>query len=595
MESPEHPVQQGSQNHLSVISDAIGVTEGVPDAKDTDIIAAMTTGTADDFEETALGTVATRFFGGGDRPSSSAELILLDGLGLDWDNAGAISSSGDADENLEEGAPKRARIDFEDVSEGAAQDHGLLKPKSKAGVGLENLALKTTDTKQFKLPWEKGVFSKIFSDKPWSKLSGPKLSPGCSGAASLVIQVDENESLEPKIKFKEPPEVLGHFQHAVKKASDLTAQTVRAKKRAQAIEDWWSLISTRLGASTVGRQIQVDATPDTVHEIALEILDACFALKSPGTLYKRYYGLKGFFDWHRRWFGLDWLPMTEGKAWSYVKNLKESAAPATKASAFIEACRFSWYILGLDGTGDVESSLRVRGVSAQMKAKKRPWSPADVLSILEVRKLRSVLSDEKFHVIDRLFCGHALHLLYSRSRWSDLVGAQNVYVDEDNAFLELKTQQHKGAVSAEMKSRLLPIITPCVGVVEGDWVSVYLQLRKSCNLQLPGETPAPMLPAPAGPDGFDWHQRPLSSEEGSEFLRSILGVYKSSGRRISTHSLKTTSLSWTSKFGLSLESRALLARHASSLASCLSLFAGFTFCSDEGVYRSISCHEVPGV
>lgn len=559
---PEPQVQEGSLDPLSAATHATGVTDDAPSVKGTAITAAMNT--ADAGEEWLADTelAASRFLRGFEMDD--------DGIALDDIRAlGANSVASIPDSSLDEISPKRARVELEDVSEGAASSGDVAKVKSKAAAGLEHLALKSTDTKQFKLPWEKGVMARIFSEGSWSKFAGPKLVPGCSGAASLVLQVDDHSSMEPKIKFKEPPEVVGHFQHAVKKASDLSAQTVRARKRVQAINDWWSLISTKLSASTVGRQIEVDATSDNVHEVAFEILDACFALKSPGTLYKRYYGLKGFYDWHCKSFGMEWLPMTEGKAWAYVKSLKECAAPATKASTFIEACRFSWYILGLDGTGDVEASLRVRGVSAQMKAKKRPWSPADVLTILEVRKLHTVLEDEAIHKIDRLFCGHALHLLYSRSRWSDLVGVQHVFVDEDNAFLELKTQHHKGAVSAEMKSRLLPIITPCVGIVEGNWVATYLQLRKDCNLDLPGELPAPMMPAPADSEGAGWHQRPLSSEEGSEFLRSVLGVYKSSGRRISTHSLKTTSLSWTSKFGLSLESRALLARHASSLKHSL--------------------------
>ena len=511
----------------------------------------------------------------GDLIGGSADILTNDDGHDKWTHPSweLLSDQASAGLGIDEAVAKRPRVELEDVSEGAASSGDVMQTKTKTAVGLEHMALKATDTQQFRFPWEKGVLAKIFSGERGPKLSGPKLSPGCSGAASLVVQVDDQATMVPKIRFKEPPEVVGLFQHVVKKAADVSAQTVRAKKRAQAIESWWELISTRMSASIVGRQIEVDATADNVHEIALEILDACFALKSPGTLYKRYYGLKSYYDWHCKRWGLDWLPMTEGKAWAYVKFLKESAAPPTKACTFIEACRFSWYILGLDGTGEVESSLRVRGVSAQMKIKKRPWSPADVLTILEVKKLHSILVDDTFHKIDRLFCGHALHLLYSRSRWSDLVSAQYAYIDEDDAFLELKTQQHKGAVSAEMKSRLLPIISPCVGIVEGNWAASYVKVREECNLHFPGEDPMPMLPAPADPEGNEWHSRPLSSEEGSAFLRMVLRVPKSSGRRISTHSLKSTSLSWTAKFGLSVESRALLARHASSLKHPVALYS----------------------
>lgn len=67
--------------------------------------------------------------------------------------------------------------------------------------------------------------------------------------------------------------------------------------------------------------------------------------------------------------------------------------------------------------------------------------------------------------------------------------------------------------------------------------------------------------------------RYLASEEGAEFLRVILGVPKKSGRRISSHSLKSTTMSWASKFGLSLEIRAILARHATAIANPTVLYS----------------------
>ena len=36
----------------------------------------------------------------------------------------------------------------------------------------------------------------------------------------------------------------------------------------------------------------------------------------------------------------------------------------------------------------------------------------DLLTVQEVLKLHEVLESENRHVVDRLFCGHMLHLLY---------------------------------------------------------------------------------------------------------------------------------------------------------------------------------------
>ena len=71
----------------------------------------------------------------------------------------------------------------------------------------------------------------------------------------------------------------------------------------------------------------------------------------------------------------------------YVRWLKAVAAPATKARSFMEACRFCCFVIGVEGSNLVESSFRVRGASNQMKALKRPWRPADLLTVQEVLKL----------------------------------------------------------------------------------------------------------------------------------------------------------------------------------------------------------------
>jgi len=119
----------------------------------------------------------------------------------------------------------------------------------------------------------------------------------------------------------------------------------------------------------------------------------------------------------------------------------------------------------------------------------------------------------------------------------------------------------------------MPIVSPCLGVVDEPWVPTYLEVRKRCGLDLPMEDATHMLPAPADSSGTTWHGRYLTSEEGSDFLRAILNVPKKSGRRISSHSLKSTTISWASKFGIPMESRAILARHTTALQNPTVLYS----------------------
>ena len=39
-------------------------------------------------------------------------------------------------------------------------------------------------------------------------------------------------------------------------------------------------------------------------------------------------------------------------------------------------------------------------------------------------------------------------------------------MDSDNCYLEVQTQVHKGAKAADTKARLLPAVTPCLGVAQ---------------------------------------------------------------------------------------------------------------------------------
>lgn len=284
----------------------------------------------------------------------------------------------------------------------------------------------------------------------------------------------------------------------MKNVDDLNYVDERDKRRGEAIKAWWDLLVMSVSNITVGRQATVDATSDTIAQVGSELLDACFSLKSPGTLWKRLYGIKGFYNWRLDHVGPAWLPMLESTAWGYVKYLHDNNAPPTKASTFLESCRFAWYILGVDGTGDIESSLRIKGISAQMKAKKR--------ALVEVRQLHRILVDAEKHVIDRLLCGHALHMLYGRCRWSDLLAVQHVFVDECSKYFELQTQLHKGTKSADIRSKILPVVTPCEGVVRGNWVKDYLALRDVCGLELPMEDPEHMMPAPLDEFGKCWRK-----------------------------------------------------------------------------------------
>ena len=202
---------------------------------------------------------------------------------------------------------------------------------------------------------------------------------------------------------------------------------------------------------------------------------------------------------------------------------------------------FAGLFLGVEGADTALQILSVRGFTLQMRAKKRPWRPADLLTLDEIRKIHQMIEDTSAPLGNRVYCGHLLHLLYSRSSWSDLQSVQGLFVDEDERCIEVTTKSHKGARSAETKPRLLPIVAPCQGVTNTNWVTTCLKVRKLADLENPLTKAGPMLQVALTDDAQSWSEWALSSAEGSEHS---LSAPKTDCRRISTHSLKSTLMSW---------------------------------------------------
>lgn len=433
--------------------------------------------------------------------------------------------------------------------------------------------LRCTDKSQFKFPWERGTLKRIFGGQqvvPNKKLA---VQPSDRNSIKVSLEVGDKAKVSAAIEDVVETPSASIYMMVVKTMEQLNYKEDRAKKRTAAVREWWKLISTELDASCIGRKVLEEAPGDHYDSYGVEVVDACFGLKSPGTLQKRLYALRSFSEWCSDHLGVPWLPLTESHAWQYIRHLKSIGAPATKAATFMEAVRFGWYIVGLDGGDEVQASLRSRGLSAQLFAAKRPWKPADLLTTEEILKLHSFLEDTTKNIVDRVMAGHLLHMLYVRARWSDLLSVRNAAIDVDGVFFEMETRTHKGAKGAESKSKLLPLAAPCVGINGKSWAALYSDARTLAGLDLPRAEDTHMLPAPSSRSSCEWTSRPLTSEEGANFLRRILGVPKSGERRVSTHSLKSTAISWTAKYGLNFEARALLARHSSSVSNPTAMYS----------------------
>ncbi|CAL1140753.1 unnamed protein product [Cladocopium goreaui] len=428
---------------------------------------------------------------------------------------------------------------------------------SMASPAVVSEALRLTDKRPVLYPWEKG-----------------RLKQGVNNFVQVGVAVSDGFQLDASVSVQYERKDAALFQSVVKNIIGCTYMEEREAQREHAIRQWWDLLRLNLNASDPGRAAVQETGLSNVFRYGIELLDAIFGLKSPNTLLKRLCILKMFNLWMIRNYSETWLPLVEQRVWDYVRHLRNSKAPASRAVSLLGSIRFCFYTMKVDGSQEVLESLRIKGLAAQIYARKKPWRPSDVLSVNEVEFLHLCFMDESRCDVDRIFIGHLLHMLYARARFSDLLAVMELFIDEEDAFLEVSATLHKGARSMDARSKLLPIVAPAVGIKGGNWAKAYLALRLKAGLRSPGSEAVPMLLSPKR-SGIGWDDRYITSSELNKFIKRLFsdGGRMIAGRKITTHSMKATGLSWCSKLGVAQEHRAILARHATSVQGATVLYS----------------------
>ena len=405
-------------------------------------------------------------------------------------------------------------------------------------------------------------------------LKKPKLHPGNNNFVEVGVAVQEGFKIGASVSIRHPPAERAPFLSVVKNIVGCTYAEEREAQRDHVVRQWWDQLKLDMPASDPGRAAAAEHGLIEVYRYGLELSDAVFGLKSPNTLLKRLCAIKLYGQWVIRNYAEAWIPLQETRVWNYVRLLRETKASASRAVSLLESIRFCFYVLKVDGSQDVLDSLRIKGLAAQLYSCKQPWRPSDVLSVNDVEFLHFCFDDTERSDVDRIFIGHLLHMLYARARFSDLLSVTELFLDEEEAFLEVQATLHKGARGMDTKSKLLPIVAPAVGIKGGNWAKSYLSLRKRVGLANPKEIAMPMLLSPKRSEG-GWSERYITSQELNKFIKRLFadGGRQIAGRKLTSHSMKATGLSWCAKMGIPQEHRAVLARHAISVQGATVLYS----------------------
>ena len=140
--------------------------------------------------------------------------------------------------------------------------------------------------------------------------------------------------------------------------------------------------------------------------------------------------------------------------------------------------------------------------------------------------------------------------------------AETVLIDCDSngvaCYLEARVGAHKTMQSQQHRHQFLPMVAPCEGVRSGNWIEQWLRVRNVFSFDLDSNV---VMPAPQA-DGSPG-VRPLDSQEAAAWLRMILFGSSDvlSNRKVASHSLKATILSYAAKRGLDIPLRLQLGYH----------------------------------
>ena len=243
--------------------------------------------------------------------------------------------------------------------------------------------------------------------------------------------------------------------------------------------------------------------------------------------------------------------------------------PSTRLSGVMEALRFVEHVMGVGELKVLTTSRRCVGAAAtKCQGPKRQASP---FLVQELKTLHAVVIDEARNIWDRIFLWKCVgSSLFTQSVVLILQQSSKMILDRDAsgqlAFLEFIIEEHKCVGASVFRNSHLHAVAPCLGVVDDSWAEKRLMCRSSMDLVVGA---SPVMPAPnisGAPTS-----RPLSTAEMKLWVHQLLQFdgHTLESRRVTSHSCKTTMLSFSAKYGIEWTDRMVLGGHVAHLKSVI--------------------------
>ena len=405
------------------------------------------------------------------------------------------------------------------------------------------------------MPWETGPMKAIFCETDLGDMN-----------LNVPLENAFREDLLPSEPVADFPEIVGEAasnlvperslsSQAIANLADKDFHTRQIELRNLAVDKWLCIVRSYTLSSHVGQLILSQCNLNQIDE-AREIVSSVIGTRSSTTAIGRANAVLKYLRWaNERDEVLD--PQAETTAWEYVKFLKSSGAAATVGSTWISSIRYAVFVFGYKLMQPIVDSRRVVGQCDVMYVDKDTLNQADPFTVSQVKEMHRMLDSDCMDSYDKAFVAFLLTAIYSRSRHSDLRLIHRVIndVDDRGGFVEMQTKYHKCAKSTRKKTMLLPLLAPARGVDGSVWPPKVAAALADVGLCFDGFLDQPLLRAIDSCGNLC--RRGVTSTETNDFIKLLFP-----GTSLSSHSCKSTALSWAAKYGLSLPDRNILGRHS---------------------------------
>ena len=466
--------------------------------------------------------------------------------------------------------PRFEDLDSESIpGPGGEELSATINPRDDTAVSssdfsgiLFDATLSLQDDLQLSLPWESGVMAAIFGDDTDSLFPSPcpPVEPGFSSAQSQVIQQHAEEALEQvNTSIIEREVDVPMYSLAIKVKPDRNFAAELDWLWQKALGKWLEVFEICGFPGVLGDALsgQLYASDDAA---AGMVLRDALGVKSPRTSLKRAQTLIRYLRWLQQESD-NWDPWSRKHCLDYIATPGPKGIVASRGTSLREALKFAHYVLDFQIPLALLDDSQIRGRAERLQAEADEAASARPLTADEVRRLEKMM-ELPICVTDKYLLGGILFAIFSRSRWSDLQFIDRMWLDQTEyngepfGFLEARTKFHKTSTGLAKKRRYMPLVCPVLGISGVQWIKHWLETFENFGVSLEQVPFGPVCRAP-GTDG-ELCERGCTSDEITTFLNVLL----KSESRATSHSLKHTTLSWSSSYGIDEQSRTLLGHHA---------------------------------